>query len=68
MATVDNPTVRSIEFSSRHELIYVTYHTNGPEILGAIEVYDESDTDNPPLEEENEFENLEFNNIHISSI
>ena len=73
VAFVENPSVNgfelsgtSVEFSDRHEKIYVTYHANGPEIYGAIEVYDVSDTDNPSIEENDEFENLEFNDINIS--
>ncbi len=73
VAFVENPSVNgfelsgtSVEYSDRHEKIYVTYHANGPEIYGAIEVYDVSDTDNPSIEENDEFENLEFNDVHIS--
>ena len=48
--------------------VFMLLITNGPVILGGIEVYDVSDTNNPFLREEHEFENLEFNDIHISSI
>jgi hypothetical protein len=73
IATIDNPIVNgielsgtSVEYSDRHEKVYITYHTNGSELYGAIEAYDVSDTENPVLEAQYTSSNLEFNDIHIS--
>ncbi|WP_460191300.1 hypothetical protein [Urechidicola sp. KH5] len=73
IAQVNNPTVNgyylsatSIEYGDNHDKIYVTYHTKGAPIYGAIEVYDVQDLTNPTLQASYTSTNLEFNDIHIS--
>jgi hypothetical protein len=72
LASVENPVVSGVELSAtsvayddQNDIVYVGYHANGNPILGAIDVYDVSDTSNPSLIAQHTFNNLEFVDLDI---